>query len=393
MNKKVLFLNATVQDIHFILTYRKLGYYVITSGNRPDFVGHKYADEYICGDYSNYEEILQIAKDNDVCAISGGTSDKAYLCAAYVSEKLGLKGYDSYEVTEILHVKDKFREFTSQNKIKAPLAQNYDNPDAIKAAIDDFKLPLIIKPVDSAGGKGVSIVSDKNEVEECARKAFSASVNGKIVIEELIEGKQHAISAFIVNGRVKAFYNYEEYSFLNQFMVSTMIGPARHSENITEKLIEEIEKIADILKLVDGQVHVQYMVKDNDISIIEIMRRCVGNYVSSMINDSVGIAWLDWYIRAQLGLDCSHIPARMGGGFDCASQVIMSEADGIIDSIVIDDRIKKNVYNVDIWLDNGYEITDYMNEKIGIVLLKFESKTEREFYEKNYDKLIRVNLR
>ena len=304
MSKKVLFLNATVQDIHFILTYRKLGYYVITSGNRPDFIGHKYADKYISGNYSNYEEILKIAKENNVCAISGGTSDKAYLCAAYVSEKLGLKGYDSYEVTEILHTKDKFREFTAKNKIKAPIAKSFDDLDKMKAAMNEFNLPLIIKPVDSAGGKGVSVIRNKEELEDCAKRAFLASVNKKIVVEELIEGKQHAISAFIVNGKVKAFYNYEEYSFLNPFMVSTMIGPVKHSDIISEKIILEIEKIAVMLKLVDGQVHVQYMVKDNDISIIEIMRRGVGNYVSTMINDSAGIAWLDWYIRAQLGKDC-----------------------------------------------------------------------------------------
>ena len=172
-----------------------------------------------------------------------------------------------------------------------------------------------------------------------------------------------------------------------------MIGPAKHSQIISEKIITEIEKIADILKLADGQVHVQYMVKDNDISIIEVMRRSVGNYVSTLINDSAGIAWLDWYIRAQLGKDCSCIPRRMGGKFDCASQVIMSEANGIIDEIIIDDRIKKNVYNIDIWLDKGCKITDFMNEKIGIVLLSFEKKEEREFYEQNYDKLIRVKLR
>lgn len=67
--KKILILNGSHSEIPLICEARGLGYYVITSGNNPHLPGHKYADEYRFGDYSNQEQMLQIAKECDIDAI------------------------------------------------------------------------------------------------------------------------------------------------------------------------------------------------------------------------------------------------------------------------------------------------------------------------------------
>ena len=108
--KKVLFANGSYNEIPLIKSAKKLGYYVITSGNDSKGEGHQYADEYIACDYSNKEALLKIAEDNHVDAICSCGNDFAAISAAYVAEKMNLPGHDSYENSRFFHEKNKFKE-------------------------------------------------------------------------------------------------------------------------------------------------------------------------------------------------------------------------------------------------------------------------------------------
>ena len=95
--KKMLLLGGSHAEIPMIQAAKKMGYYVITSGNQADGLGHPYGDEYIKKDFSDKDAILQLAKEEQIDAICSGCNDFACLTAAYVAEKLGLPGHDSYE--------------------------------------------------------------------------------------------------------------------------------------------------------------------------------------------------------------------------------------------------------------------------------------------------------
>ena len=99
--KKVLMLTAKEAEIPFILQAQMMGYYVITTGNAPQQVGHKYADEYVPFDYSDFEGITKMAKEHNIDAVMRGCSDNCAFTAAYICDHLGLKGHDTFEVTEI----------------------------------------------------------------------------------------------------------------------------------------------------------------------------------------------------------------------------------------------------------------------------------------------------
>ena len=115
---KVLLLCASHNDLGLVYALRKLGYQIIVTGNIPGLIGEKYADVYIKADYSMKEKILEIAKREKVDAICACCNDYGVYTAAYVAEKLGLPGYDSYETTQLLHNKDKFKKFAKKNNRK-----------------------------------------------------------------------------------------------------------------------------------------------------------------------------------------------------------------------------------------------------------------------------------
>ena len=153
--KKLLVLNGSHSDIQLIKAGKALGYYVYTTGNRPDLIGHKYADEYIFGDFSKPEEIYELFKDKGLDAVCSCANDFGAITASYLSDRLGLPGHDSYETTLILHHKDKFKRFSAEHDIHTPIASSYERiEDALAAA--DRKYPLIVKPIDLTGGKGIT---------------------------------------------------------------------------------------------------------------------------------------------------------------------------------------------------------------------------------------------
>ena len=94
--KKLLILNGSFCEEPLIKTAKQMGFYVVTTGNMPELCGHKFSDKYINADYSNKEAILQIVKTEKIDHIVSCANDFGALTAAYVAEKMGWEGHDTF---------------------------------------------------------------------------------------------------------------------------------------------------------------------------------------------------------------------------------------------------------------------------------------------------------
>ena len=371
-------LTAKEMDLPFILQAQMMGYYVITTGNNPSQIGHKYADEYIPFDYSDYEGITQMAKEQGVQAVMRGTSDNCALTAAYICDHLGLKGHDSFKVTEIIHHKDKFKQFAKKHNIKTPQADYYSSISDALDAKDRHTFPVIVKPNDLAGGQGVSVVRQPDEYQRAVKYAYYRSHSKNIVIEPYIEGTLHSLHVFLVDQKVRAFGTANDYSYINKFMTNYGLFPADNWVVATDVLIPEVEKTARLLGLVDGQLDLQYiMTKDNDPWIIEMMRRNPGNETTGVISNSIGLNWREWIVRAEVGESIKGMPnsnyPQKYYGYYC----VMPSNNGVYKGTIIDPAFKNNVIQFEEWEEPGHIITDYLYEKMSIVLFYFEDEKEK----------------
>lgn len=376
--KKLLILNGSHSEIPLIQAGKKLGYYVITSGNRPDLIGHKYSDEYVDCDFSDPKMVLNIFKDKGLDAVCSCANDFGAITSAYLSEKLGLPGHDSLESALIIHHKDKFKSFAAKNNVPTPAARSFTD---MNAAMNDktlWKYPIIVKPVDLTGGKGVTKVDDQSGYENAVKNALDMSRQKTIVIEEFIEGTQHSFSTFLINRKVTAFYSDNEYSDYNPFLVSTSGGPATNIDLVKDVLISEAEKIATVLNLHDGVFHYQYiMSRDKKPYILEITRRCSGDMYPVPVQHATGIPWAEWIVRAECGMNLSKYAARQSeqkiyGGRHC----IMGDREGIVKSVLISDELRENIYDQFMWGGEGSVITNRLTDKIGILFFEFSSEQE-----------------
>ena len=186
MQKKMLILNGSFCEIPLIEAAKEMGYYVITTGNMPSLIGHAYADAYIPADYSDKDAILKIVQENNIDLIQSCANDFGVLTAAYVAEKMGWSGHDSYETAMLLHHKDRFKEFTRKHNLPAPISRAFTDIAAAKEYVRTAEYPLIVKANDLTGGKGILKAENINEADYAIDNAFARSRAGHIVIEPFI---------------------------------------------------------------------------------------------------------------------------------------------------------------------------------------------------------------
>lgn len=374
--QKVLILNGSLSEIPLIEEAKKLGYYVVTTGNAPELIGHAYADEYVPADYSDCDAILEIVKKNNIDRIISCANDFGAITAAYVAEQMGWPGHDTYENTLMLHQKDRFKRFFYENNIPSPYSVPFQNIEKALEYVKQTEYPIIVKAVDLTGGKGINKAENYHEAENAVKEAFSRSRIKHIVVEPFIIGKQESIDVFIVNKKIVSLVTNNAYSPINPYLIQTEILPSDYEEELKEQLSDIIESICEKLELVDGVFTLQYIVKDGKPYIIELMRRCLGNQFLTVAEKVSGFPWHEALVRAETGLDCTKLRANLPKCSNVGHHGIMATRNGKIKNVVIDEEIERHIFKrIDI-LHPGDEIKDYMNERVAYIYYEYDNRDE-----------------
>ena len=202
--KKLMLLGGIRYLLPVIKVAQEQGYYVITADYLPDNIAHKYSDEYVNVSIIDKEAVLKVAQKKQIDGIMSFGVDPGVVSAAYVAEKMGLPFQCSYEAACILQDKSRFRQFLAEHDFNCPKAKGYDNIDEALMDIDYFTWPIIVKPVDSAGSKGVSKVERKEELKLSIEKALSSSISKRFIIEDFLDiiGCQSSADVFAINGKL-----------------------------------------------------------------------------------------------------------------------------------------------------------------------------------------------
>ena len=202
--KKILLLGGSAQQVVAIKAARNLGYYTILCDFLPDNPGQYVADKFYLVSTTDKNAVLEVAQKEQIDGVLAYASDPAAPTAAYIAEKLGLPG-NPYRSVEILCNKDQFRKFLLENGFSAPKATGYSfAEDALKDKTS-YEYPIIIKPVDSSGSKGATVLYSENGLVDALEFAFSFSRCHRIIVERFIEKKHPYLiggDIFIEDGKV-----------------------------------------------------------------------------------------------------------------------------------------------------------------------------------------------
>lgn len=395
--KKILLLGGSTQQIPAIEYANKMGYYTLLCDYLPDNPGKKYADKFYCVSTTDKDAVLKVAEKEKIDGIVAYASDPAAPTAAYVAEKLGLPT-NPYNSVELLTNKDKYRLFLENNNFCTPKAKGYTSIEDAKKEIGFFKLPVIIKPVDSSGSKGVSKVETVNDLEQKLQYALSFSRRKKVIIEEFVEmhGYQIAGDGFSVNGKLifRCFANdHFNSKGLNPFVPISASFPYNMPKRIHDKIHTEIQRLFDLLNLKTGAYNFDARIdKDENIYLMEIGPRNGGNFIPQVIKYATGVDMIEYTIKAAMGEDCNDIKISEPKGY-WSYYAVHSLKSGILKEIKIKEEVKKN--NI-VESHMNYKIGDKVpafvgaNGSLGVLIMKFNSMDEMLDMMDNSEEWIKV---
>lgn len=366
-----------------VIIAKKLGYYTITCDYLPGNPGHKYADEYHNVSTTDKDGVLQLAKKLNIDGVACYASDPGAPTAAYVAEKLGLPGHP-YKSVEILTNKGLFRKFLEEHGFNTPKARTYTSAADARKELADFRLPVFIKPVDSSGSKGVSILNDPKQLTELADYAMGFSKIGRFIVEEYIKNVGYQVSGdgFSVDGKL-VFRCFSNHHFpkkaINPFIPFGISYPCVKPTRIQDKIHKEIQKLFDLLGVKSGAYNFEVRItEDAKVWIVEIGPRNGGTLVPETTYHATGVDMVEYTVKAAMGEDCSGLVMEEVVG--CwGNYKINSQTPGNLKEVFVDSDFKKNnLVSLDMYYKAGDEVPVFTgsNGILGVLIAKFGSLEE-----------------
>ena len=401
--KRILFLGGSAQQVIAITTAKKMGYHTIVCDYLPDNPGQFEADTYYNASTTDIDAVYRIAKEENVDGILAYASDPAALPAAIVSERLGLPTNPAKSV-EILGLKYRWREFLKENGFATPEAFSFTvNTDIGKITenIKDFDFPLVVKPTDSSGSKGVTIINDLEELKKAILCADAYSRNKILIVEEYIQrGFPHVIGGdiFVCDGKIVLF---GEMECLRDLENAPLIpigekNPSSLSEKQREQIFIELQKAITALGIKFGEMNIEVIIdiKDN-IHLLELGPRAGGNMIPIQLGDTFGIDLVKANIQVSLGEMPDFIKEETKKRPGCYMHYVLhSYKEGVLDHISIDRSIEKNVYRKVMYKKTGDNVErfDGAGKALGIIFLHFDTIQDMDSFCEKHDSLIKTIL-
>lgn len=384
--KKLMLLGGSRYLLPVIECAHKLGLYVITCDYLPDNTAHKYSDEYCNISIIEKDAVLECAEKLKIDGIMSFACDPGVVTAAYVAEKMGLPFQGSYKSVSILQDKGLFRKFLTDNGFNCPHSKSYSDIDAHKKDIDFFEWPVIVKPVDSAGSKGVTKVDSPAELDEAIKVALDNSHNGHFIIEDFItfDGYHSSADPFTVDGKLK-FVTYSDQLFDkeadNPYTPAFIIWPSTMRKENQDLLTKETQRLMSLLGMKTGIYNIETCVGVNGKPyIMEVSPRGGGCKIAELQRLAFGIDEIENEVRSAVGLPLTDIHQTDCDGYWC-EMVVHAEPgkSGFLKEIKIEPEIeRKYVKVVDITAKTGDRVFPFTgaNMALGDMFLRFDSRKE-----------------
>lgn len=397
--KRLLLLGGSRYLLPVIEAAKQLGIYTITCDYLPDNIAHKYSDEYCNVSIIDKEAVLEAAKRLQVDGVMSFACDPGVVTAAYVAEQLGLPSCGPYESVCILQNKGLFRKFLTDNGFTVPVAKGYTDIEQAKRDVELFNWPVIVKPADSAGSKGVTRVDDPEKLEDSIRYALSFSHCDEFIIEDFIEKKGYSsdTDSFSVDGELK-FVSFSSQRFDekadNPYTPSAYSWPASISEAHQEELRSEIQRLLKLLNMRTSIYNIE--VRESTAGkayIMELSPRGGGNRLAEMLWYATGVDLITNAVRAAVGIPVEGVEQKPYNG--CWAEVILhSDTAGNFHRLWISDEIQGNVVEEDLWIRPGTAVGGFSaaNEAVGTLVLQFDTQERLQEVMDDLSRFVKVEL-
>lgn len=362
------------------------GYYVITADYLPNNIAHKYSDEYCNVSIVDKEAVLHEAQKLQIDGIMSFACDPGVVSASYVQNQMGLPSFGPFESVEILQNKDKFRSFLQENGFNVPQAKGFSSVEAAMSEIYWYPWPVIVKPTDAAGSKGVTRVDRAEDLRPALEYAMCHSISGRIIVEEFIEkdGCSSDTDSMSVDGNL-VFTSFCAQRFdaeaTNPYTPAAYSWPSTFTKEQEEYLTSEIQRLISLLNLKTVVYNIETRIGKNGLPyIMELTPRGGGNRLCEMLRYATGVDMITAITRAIVGDSIEPIEQKPYIGH-WAEIILHADQDGIFDHLSISKELPGEIIEEDLWVTKGEKVESFegANNAIGTLVVKFHTAEELEY--------------
>lgn len=398
--KRLMLLGGLRYLIPVIEEAHKLGIYVITADYLPNNIAHKYSDEYCNVSIIDKDAVLEVAKKLQIDGILSHAVDPGVTTAAYVAEQMGLPFQCTYEAACIFQDKSRFRAFLAANGFNSPNAKGYNNAEDALRDVDYFNWPVIVKPVDSAGSKGITKVDNKADLPAAISTALSASISKNFVIEDFLDkvGAQSSADIFTIDGQL-VYPAYSDQLFdanaANPYTPAIEIWPASMEQKFQDDLTNQLQRLFSLLKVKSGIYNVESRVCSNGKAyIMEVSPRGGGNRIAELQDKATGQSLIRNEIKKALGMPMDSITVPVYDGVWC-NYILHSSKEGTLISVDIDEEFKKKyVKDIGLIVKPGDHIVPFTgaNTSLGTLFIRANNREKLDRILSSVTSKVKIHL-
>lgn len=301
--KKIVIIGANSFQNPLILKAKEMGFETHVFAWQDGSVGERTADYFYPISIVEKEQILEKCKEikpDGICTIA---SDLANITVQYLAERLGLP-CNSADSIFISTNKYAMREAFYKNGVPSPKFAKVAETDDMDSVIKDMCFPLIVKPTDRSGSRGITKVNAPDEIKAAVQAAVKDSFEKKAIIEEYLDGDEYSCECISYQGAHTVLAITKKYTTgYPHFIETGHLEPAPLDEEMCDKIRQEIPKALNALKIQNGASHSEFKItEDGEIRIIEIGARMGGDCIGShLVQLSTGYDFVKMVIQTALG--------------------------------------------------------------------------------------------
>lgn len=341
----------------------------------------------------DFEGTCAVVEKYGVDAIVTAATDKPLVMMARVAEKYG---FPFYSIETAQWSTDKYQMKQRFLEGGVPCARGRLIAKVEEAG--DLYYPLIVKPRDNSGSRGVKLCRNREELQEAMQEALQYSHLDTVLVEEYIEGQEYSIEGLHYDGKSEVIQFTEKTT--TEFPYNVELAhkqPANLTENQKNDIRELVSKIANCMHFENCPSHTELKINERGIFIIETSPRLGGDYITStLVPLSTGINMEDQLLHIALGEKVDTVTGRI----DKASGVcFFCLPEGIVKHI--NPKIKEatswpGVYSFELKLKEGdevHQITSSLN-RYGETIILADNREGLDGlmadYEQHFNDLIKI---
>lgn len=341
----------------------------------------------------DFEGTLAVAKKYNISAVVTAATDKPLVMMARIAKELNLPFY-SVETAQWSTDKYQMKQRFIEGGVPCAQGRLIHSADEAK----DLFFPVICKPRDNSGSRGVKLCRDVNELQECIDEALDNSKLDTVLVEEFIEGREFSIETLHYEGKTDVIQFTEKKT--TEFPYNVELGhkqPANLTDHERQQIREIISKIAACMNFENCPSHTELKVNDRGIFVIETSPRLGGDYITSTLTPlSTGINLEDQLLHIALGEKVDTTTGRVNKASAVCFLSLPEGEVAAIDKRIYDIASFSGIFSFNIKLkvgDKVNKITSSLN-RYGQFIVSGESRKDIDNkvneYKECIDKMVKI---